>query len=113
MSFKFKLPDEYYKRQQEIYKKQYVTLEDGTEKHVTEFKDRSVTYEEDQKLRMNSYARDKFAAKLDNDALIKMTMLYLSNCQQSRYPATTYDEAVIHVLVPELIKRLEEYESGE
>lgn len=107
---KFKLPESFLKRQQEIYEKQYVVLEDGTEKHVTEFKDKSVTYEEKQRLRMNSYARDKFISKLNNEALIKTTEYYLTNCPQSRYPATTYDEAIVHVLVPELIKRLEESE---
>jgi hypothetical protein len=96
------------KHKQEQYEKQYVTMPDGTEKHVTEFEDRSVDWNTYKDLRMNSYALDLFFSKMDDDLLINRAMYYIDQCGKYRYPATTYDEALIHVIVPELIKRLKE-----
>ncbi|MFJ3388869.1 hypothetical protein [Lysinibacillus sp. NPDC086135] len=90
-----------------MHEKQYVLLEDEKQKHVTEFNDRSVSNDEYSKLRMNSYARDKFIPKLDDNALIDTVGYYVSQCEQYRYPATTYSEAIIHVIVPELLQRFE------
>jgi hypothetical protein len=61
---------------------------------------------------MNSYAHDKFFSKMDDELLIERAEYYISQCARYHYPATTYDETVIHVIVPELIKRLQEYKEG-
>jgi hypothetical protein len=59
-------------------------------------------------MRMNSYANDDLPPKLNNAALIEKAKQYLGECAQTRIPCSTYDEALIHNIVPELIKRLEE-----
>jgi hypothetical protein len=103
----FKLPDEWVKRQQEIYDLKYITYQ-GKKIHVSEFEDRSVTSEMHNEMRMNSYANDDLPPKLNNAGLIEKAKQYLGECTQTRIPCSTYDEALIHNIVPELIKRLEE-----
>lgn len=94
------------KQQQELYDKQYVLLPDGTEKHVSEFKEKSVEWDEYKDLRMNSYAQDLFFSKMTDNLLINRATYYMGQCGFRRYPSTTYDEALIHFVVPELLKRL-------
>jgi hypothetical protein len=103
----FKLPDSYYEKQKEIYDKKYIYFDDG-EIHVSKLKDRSVTIEMKKEMRMNSYAQDDLPPKLTTEALIDTTKHYLSHCSKPRFPCVTYDEGLIHKLLPELIKRLEE-----
>lgn len=103
----FKLPDSYYEQQKEIYDKKYVIYNDQ-EIHITEFEDKSITLEMQQQMMMNSYARDDLPPKLTNEALIESAKHYLNNCEKPRLPCVTYDEALIHRILPELIKRLED-----
>lgn len=105
----FKLPEEWLIKQQEEYEKQYVIHKDK-EIHVSEFEDKSITPQQLSEMRMNSYAREKLHPKLNTDALINTARSYLSQCSRSRYPASTYDEALVHLIVPELISRVEELE---
>ncbi|MNJ77569.1 hypothetical protein D3C77_751020 [compost metagenome] len=49
---------------------------------------------------------------MDDDLLIKKAKYYVDQCGRYNYPATTYDEAIIHVIVPELIKRLESFKGS-
>jgi hypothetical protein len=107
----FKLPDEWVKRQQEIYDLKYITYQ-GKKIHVSEFEDCSITPEMRNEMRMNSYANDDLPPKLNNVALIEKAKQYLGECTQTRIPCSTYDEALIHNIVPELIKRLEESEDA-
>lgn len=104
----FKLPESFYEKQREEYEKKYVTYNDE-EIHVTEFEDKSVTPEMHKQMRMNSWAKDDLFPKLNDEALLETTKYYVSNCSRPRFPCVTYNDAIIHKIVPELIKRLEEY----
>ncbi|GIN22571.1 hypothetical protein [Siminovitchia fordii] len=104
----FKLPDSYLKKKQEEYDMKYILINEEKEVHVSELEDKSVTPGIWRQMRMNSYARDDLYPKLNNEALLEVTKLYLSNCSRPQFPCSTYDEAMIHKIVPELIKRLEE-----
>jgi len=105
----FKLPNEYRQKKQEEYEKQYV-IHNDKEIHVSEFEDKSITVQYLSEMRMNSYAREKIYPKFDNSALINDARYYMSQCGRYNYPAATYNEALIHVIVPELINRIEELE---
>jgi hypothetical protein len=107
----FKLPDEWIERQKEIYELKYITYQ-GKKIHVTEFEDCSITPEMNSNMRMNSYAQDDLPPKLNNEALIMKAKKYHAECNQTRIPCSTYDEALIHNIVPELIKRLEKAEEN-
>lgn len=104
----FKLPDSFYEKQREIYEKKYILLDSGEQIHVSSLEDKSVTPEIKATMRMNSYAQDDLPPKLTNEALIETAKQYQSNCSRAKYPCSTYDEALIHILLPELLKRLEE-----
>lgn len=108
---KFKLPDEWLEKQKEIHDLKYITYQ-GSKIHVSEFKDQSITPEMQSEMRMNSYALDDLPPKLNNEALIGKAKKYLGECIQTRIPCSTYNEALIHKLVPEMIKRLEELEQN-
>jgi len=103
----FKLPESYYKRQKELYELKYITIEDQSI-HITELEDRSVTSEMKSKMRMNSYAQDDLLPKLTDEALIDTAKYFMSQCSEPRYPCTTYNESIIHKILPEMIKMLEE-----
>lgn len=105
----FKLPEEWLIKQQEEYEKQYV-LYNGNEIHVTEFEDRSISSEQFSGFRMNSYARDKIYSKLDNKALVEQAKYHESQCSQGRHPVITYNDALIYLITPELVKRIEDLE---
>lgn len=110
---KFKLPESFVQKQKEIFEKKYIDI-NGEKVHVSELKDRSVTSDMKESMRMNSYANDDMPPKLTNEAIIKTAEHYLENCSQPRYPCVTYEEALIHRIMPELIKRLkEDGENGE
>lgn len=70
----------------------------------------NVTHEEYSLLRMNSWEREYLFPELTSDALVKLTEYYIKHCgglsRGLHRPASTYDEAVIHRLVPLLISRL-------
>lgn len=103
----FKLPEWFQEHQKEIYDKKYIQYDDK-EIHVSELDNRSVTWEMKQQMSMNSYAQDDMPQKLTNEALIEVAEMYLSNCSKPRFPCTTYDEALIHKILPELLVRLKE-----
>ncbi|NRG43266.1 hypothetical protein HRF87_00635 [Bacillus sp. CRN 9] len=103
----FKLPDSFYEKKREIHEKKYIVFK-GENIHVSDFEDRSITVEMKKQMRMNSYAQDDLPPKLDNNALIETAEYYITNCPRPTFPCTTYDEALIHKILPELIKRLKE-----
>lgn len=103
----FKLPDEYYKRKQEIYDLKYITIGDQRI-HISELEDKSVTPELKSKMRMNSYAQDDLPPKLTDEVLIETAKYFMSQCSEPKYPCSTYNESIIHKILPEMIKRLEE-----
>jgi len=59
-------------------------------------------------MRINSYAQDDLPPKLTDEALINTAKYFMSQCSRPKFPCTTYDESLIHKILPELIKRLEE-----
>ncbi|AZV43607.1 hypothetical protein BAOM_2998 [Peribacillus asahii] len=103
----FKLPASFYEKQKELYEKKYISIGEK-EIHVSELEDRSVTPEMRATMRMNSYAQDDLPPKLTDETLINTVKHYLSHCSKPSFPCSTYDEAIIHKYVPELIKRLGE-----
>lgn len=104
----FKLPESFYEKQREIYEKKYILLDNGEQIHVSSLEDRSVTPEMKATMRMNSFAQDDLPPKLTDEALIETVKHYKNNCSRAKYPCSTYDEALVHILLPELVKRLEE-----
>lgn len=106
----FKLSEEFKAKRQAIEDLKMVII-DGQEGevHVSTFPARGVTPEEYGQMRMNSYARDDFFPKMNDELLLKTAQYYLDQCgRPARTPSVTYNEAVIHNVLPELIKRLEE-----
>jgi hypothetical protein len=74
---------------------------------------KKITWKEYQKMSMNSFERDIIRKNMDNDALCRETIWCISNCGKSFYSVpSTYDEAVIYTLAPELIKRLRKKGNG-
>ena len=108
----FKIPESYHKKKKEIDGRKYV-LYDGEEIHITEFEDKTVSSEMRTDMRMNSYAQDELPPKLTDEALINETKSYLKQCGRSQYPCVTYEEALIHTILPELLKRFESKHSVE
>ena len=104
----FSFSDTFKKEQERRHNLKYITIGDK-QVHVSKLKDRSVTPEQYKEMRMNSYAQDDLPGKLTDAALIEKAKYFLKNCTPQRsFPCTTYDESVIHKILPELIKRLEE-----
>lgn len=81
---------------------------DGTSTHVSELADRSVDIEMLERMRMNSYVQDKLPPKLTTEALIARAEIFKTNCGFRNKKTTTYEESLVHVLVPELLVRLKE-----
>ena len=103
----FKLPKEFEEKLKKEYEMKYVILEDGESQHVTEFKDKSITPEEYSTFRMNSYARNDIYPKLTDETLLETANYYISQCSKP-YTISTYNDAAIHLILPELIKRFKE-----
>ncbi|WJV20780.1 hypothetical protein QU593_10220 [Rossellomorea marisflavi] len=103
-----KLPKEYYDLVQATEELKYIDY-DGKRIHVSDLKDRSVTTHMKNKMRMNSYAQSDMPPKLTDKALIETVTHYRKNCETtSSTPYVTYNDNLIHVLVPELVKRMNE-----
>jgi hypothetical protein len=67
-----------------------------------------VTYEEFKDLRCNSWEFDAFYKVLTDDAFLTVlenTILPNSSIHRCKTPAGTYDESLISVFTPELIRR--------
>lgn len=64
-----------------------------------------VTYDEVKGLRGNSWEWDALVPALTDEAFLQMLQHRLDNCSRVRMPPVTYDEAVIGVWTPELVRR--------
>jgi hypothetical protein len=74
-----------------------------------------ITWEQFDSRPMNSYERESLYQLLDNEALIKITELFLKNCCTERIPGrpcSTYSQALEVLVVPELLKRFKEATGG-
>lgn len=68
-----------------------------------------ISWEEWQGMRTNSFEQEELIPLLDNDALCSFAEYCLKNCRpRDRRPSIVYDDAVLHVIVPLLLKRLKE-----
>lgn len=76
--------------------------------HVSELKDKSVTLDDLKKMDKTTYTRTQIPPKLTDEALIQIAENYVTQCSGTGYPFVTYEEALIHTIVPELLKRLKE-----
>lgn len=103
----FKFPKEYEEKLKKENELKYVILEDGSQKHISEFDNKSISPDEYQTFRMNSYARNEIYPKLTNGTLLEQAEYYISQCHK---PSTisTYNDAIIHLILPELLKRIKE-----
>lgn len=102
----FRIPDSE-EKQLEKHNKRYFEHNE-TKVHISDFQDKTITVEMKENMRMNSYVLDDLPPKLTDEALIEMANQYHSHCSIPRFPCGTYNEALIHKILPELIKRLEE-----
>lgn len=69
----------------------------------------TVTWEQYQKMCMNSYEQYLMHPLLDDEALMNLIEYCIANCEHQRdIIPIHYDEAVIHELTPLLIKRMKE-----
>lgn len=102
----FNLPAEYLERQKEIQESKYVEY-DGKRTHVSEFADKSITPIMQGQMSMNGYAAQDMPPKLDNAALVETAERYLVNCSKT-YTCSTYEESLLHTILPELLKRFKE-----
>jgi hypothetical protein len=113
-NMEFRIPKkllEVMEERERIFELMYVTYPTSRgeeEIHVSEFSDKSISSILLKDMRMNSYARDAIYPKLSDKALIEEAKYFLTQCKTPKFPCATYDEALIHKIVPELIKRLEE-----
>lgn len=105
----FKLPSILEEERKKREQLERFTFVDGKEIHPSELPDRSVTPEQHDVLRMNSYASEALIPKLDTRVLTEKAMYYKSQCGREKYPNSTYNEAIIHSITPELVKRLQMY----
>jgi len=68
-----------------------------------------ITLAEWKDMRMNSWERDFLIPYLDDEALCWTVQHNLSNCSVRRAnPCSTYEDALVNLLAPELMKRLQE-----
>lgn len=66
----------------------------------------NITSEEFRSLRMNSYERDAMVPALSDEALLVVTEYALGQASRIPSPATTYENAIVGLYAPELLKRL-------
>lgn len=91
------------------YERRYVYI--GEKRvHITEIEDRSITKEDLEIMRMNSYAREDLPKKLNNAAMVHTAREYYKNCMKTVYPCSTYEEGIVHGLFPEMVERMVEQE---
>ncbi|GLO66241.1 hypothetical protein [Oceanobacillus kimchii] len=103
----FKLPEYLQEIKEQRYELQNVNYK-GQKIHPESFEDQSVTKEMISQMTMNSYGQEKMFKKYNNELLIEKAKYYLTQVSRPNYPCSTYDESLVHNIVPELIKRLEE-----
>ena len=68
----------------------------------------NVTPDEWRALRMNSYEREAIVPALSTETLLHHVEYCLSQCSRVRSPPSMYEEAVVRLLAPEMVKRLRE-----
>lgn len=103
----FKFSPEHKERQRKIRRLEHVLLGD-TQVHIDDFEERSLSDEILKHLRMNSYAREKLPSKLDNQALIHKIESYMEQIPNKYEICSTYEESLLYLLLPELLKRYKE-----
>jgi hypothetical protein len=66
----------------------------------------SITLTEVKELRANSWEWEAIAVACNDEAFLHLLEQKLANCEvRNRRPAATYVESVVHLMVPELIRR--------
>lgn len=102
----FKMPKHLQKIKDQRYELQHVNYK-GQKIHPETFENQSVTKEMIEDMSMNSYGQEEMFKKYNDELLIEKANYYLTQVSHPRYPCSTYDESLVHNIVPELIKRLE------
>ncbi|MCR6108604.1 hypothetical protein HXA34_20150 [Salipaludibacillus agaradhaerens] len=94
------------------YDMEYVSFKGGRT-HISNMEDRSLTTDDLKGVALTTYARMKIPPKMTDKALLQTAERYLSQCSDSGYPYVTYNDALVHTIVPELIHRLKEVSQHE
>lgn len=85
----------------------YVETKEGR-KRISDLEDESITLEDFHDMRLNSLAREDILRKLTDYALISDARHLLRNCISISRPVSSYRDALAYLVVPELIRRLED-----
>lgn len=78
--------------------------------HIRELAVRgTISYEEYNDLRMNSYEREHLHPHMTKEGLVKLLRLYSNHVapKDRTGPCSTYDQAILHNLLPLLLEKLE------
>lgn len=82
----------------------------GEKIRVADIENQSLSFQQYKETVMSGYVRDHIYPKLNNAALAEVATEYKSQCSEPLRPVTTYNDALIHLIVPELLARIEELE---
>ena len=73
----------------------------------------NVTWDEYENLALNGFERDLLYPHLTTEALCNAAEQFRQHClTQRHFPPVTYDEALMHRLVPLLLQRLRAYDAA-
>lgn len=82
----------------------------GEKIRVADIENQSLSFQQYKETVMSGYVRDYIYPKLNNTALMEVATEYKNQCSEPLRPVTTYNDALIHLIVPELLARIEELE---
>lgn len=103
----FKMPE---KLRKELYNRRYLEYK-GKRVHVTDFKDKSLGVQDIKELRLNRHVLGDICEKMTDEALESVYNDLKDKCDDITYKSVTYNEVIINVLMPEILKRLR-YKKG-
>ena len=83
-------------------------IHQGKRIHISELPDQSFTAEDLKNTSLSRHAMDKLAPKMTDDLLLAKAKQFSNQVTQKNVPTITYEETLLHVYLPELIKRLED-----
>lgn len=80
--------------------------------HVDDLPDRAVSPADLKNMPMTTYAREKLPPKMTDETLILIAEKYSAQVTLMHQPAATYEEMLIHSIMPEFIQRLKDHGSS-
>lgn len=104
----FKMPD---KIREEMYNRRYLTYR-GETVHVTDFEERSLGVQDVGYLEMGRFVLGDICEKMTTDALEKEYIEKRFKCEDIKNRSVTYNDAIINLMMPEIIKRIKRLTVG-